>query len=154
LEQRKGELRRYIRKNITRKASAKKLDFSKSQIALYEKVLSHTILQPNDTINFGYINTFALLTGIFREHSIELTANIIYANSSIVFFSRYIFYDRTKYDEKQIPKPLYWNKCKTHGDNGILITSEPLSKYQSVSFPENSIAILEYKKYKLTIHKM
>ena len=154
LEQRKGELRRYIRKNITRKASAKKPEFSKSQIALYEKVLSNIVLQTKEHINSGYINAFTLLVGIFREHSIELIANIIYANSSIVLLSRYIFYDKTKYDEKQVPKPLYWNKCKVHGDNGILITSEPLSKYESVLFPENSIAVLDYKKYKLTVQKI
>ena len=154
LEQRKGEPRSYIRKNITRKSSTKKPGFSKLQIALYEKVISHTVLQSKETKNSGYINAFVLLVGIFREHSIELVANIIYANSDIVLFSRYIYYDNTKYDEKQIPTSLYWNKCKTHGDNGILITSEPLSKYDSVLFPENSVAILDYKQYELTIHKI
>ena len=133
---------------------SKSSSFSKSQIALYEKVISHITLQASDASYAIYTNAFTLLVGIFRTHSIELVANIIYANSSIVLFSRYIFYDKTKYDEKQIPTSLYWNKCKTHGDNGILITSEPLSKYDSVLFPENSLAILDYKKYELTISKL
>ena len=117
-------------------------------------MISHITLQASDASYAIYTNAFTLLVGIFRTHSIELVANIIYANSSIVLFSRYIFYDKTKYDEKQIPTSLYWNKCKTHGDNGILITSEPLSKYDSVLFPENSLAILDYKKYELTISKL
>ena len=145
---------KHLRKNTTRKIQRKTTEFSKSQIALYEKVMSNITLQSNETINSIYINAFALLVGIFRTHSIELVANIIYANSSIVLFSRYIFYEKMKYDEKQIPTSLYWNKCKTHGDNGILITSEPLSKYDSVLFPENSVAILDYKKYKLTVNKV
>jgi predicted glutamine amidotransferase len=149
LDQRKREPLRY-----TRKISSKKSEFSKSQIALYEKLISHIVLQSNDNVNYGYINAFRLLVGIFKEHSIELSANIIYANSNVVLISRYIFYDKTKYSEKKLPKSLYWNKCKTHGDNGILITSEPLSKYQSVLFPENSVAILDYNKYKLTIQKI
>jgi predicted glutamine amidotransferase len=148
------EREKHLRKNTTRKINRKTAEFSKSQIALYEKVMSHITLQSNETGNYIYINAFTLLVGIFRTHSIELVANIIYANSSIVLFSRYIFYDKTKYNEKQIPTSLYWNKCKTHGDNGILITSEPLSKYDSVLFPENSVAILDYKKYELTIRKI
>jgi predicted glutamine amidotransferase len=154
LEQRKGEPHRYFRKNTTRKVSAKNPEFSKSQVALYENVISHITLQTKETRNYEYINTFRLLTGIFREHSIELVANIIYANSNIVLFSRYIYYDKTKYNDKQIPTSLYWNKCKTHDDNGILITSEPLSKYHSVLFPENSVAILDYKKYDFTVQKI
>lgn len=139
----------YLRKPLTNKS-----EFFKSQIALYEKIISYIPLQSNEVSNAIYINAFSLLVCIFREHSIELSANIIYANSSIVLFSRYIFYDKTKYNEKQIPASLYWNKCKTHGDNGILITSEPLSQYYSILFPENSIAILDYKKYELAIHKI
>lgn len=154
LEHRKINLSYYSRKNITRKSTSRKSDFSKSQIALYEKVISHITLQSKETINYKYINAFKVLLGIFREHSIELVANIIYANSNIVLFSRYILYDQTEYDEKQIPPSLYWNKCKTQGDNGILITSEPLAKYDSVLFPENSVAILDYKKYNFTVQKL
>jgi predicted glutamine amidotransferase len=143
-----------LRKNTTRKIQTKMPEFSKSQVEAYEKVISQITLEPNNTDNSIYINAFTLLVGIFRTHSIELVANVIYANSSIVLFSRYIFYDKRKYNEKQIPTSLYWNKCKTHGDNGILITSEPLSKYDSVLFPENSVAILDYKNYKLTVNKV
>lgn len=148
---------KYVKKNTTRKKRDKLQstpDFTKEQIASYEKVISHTRLYSSETKHADYINAFAILTGIFREHSIELVANIIYANSSIVLLSRYIFYDKTKYNEKQIPPSLYWNKCRKHGDNGILITSEPLSKYNSMLFPENTVSILDYKKYELTIHKV
>jgi predicted glutamine amidotransferase len=154
LEQRKGKPRLYSDKNTTRKSSSKKPEFSKSQIKLYENIISRIKIQSIETSNYIYINAFTLLTGIFIEHSIELVANVVYANSNIVLLTRYIFYDKAKYDEPQIPMSLYWNKCKTYGDNGILITSEPLSKYDSVLFPENSIAILDYIKYELTIHKI
>uniref|UniRef100_A0A6C0K0K1 Glutamine amidotransferase type-2 domain-containing protein n=1 Tax=viral metagenome TaxID=1070528 RepID=A0A6C0K0K1_9ZZZZ len=144
----------HLRKNSTRKTHSKSPIFTKHQIELYEKVISNITLQSNETQNANYINAFTLLVGIFREQSIELVANIIYSNSTIVLFSRYIFYDKTKYDEKQIPTSLYWNKCRKQGDNGILITSEPLSKYDSVLFPENSVIILDYKDYELTVHKI
>jgi predicted glutamine amidotransferase len=100
------------------------------------------------------INAFAILVGIFREHSIELIANIIYANSKIVLVSRYIFYNKAKYTEKQMPPSLYLNKCKSNGNSGLLITSEPLFKCDSVLFPENTVTVLDYQKNKLDIHKI
>jgi predicted glutamine amidotransferase len=145
---------KYISKNNTRKKRDKLHDFTKAQIAAYEKVIRHSRLLPSETLHADFINAFTVLTGIFREHSIELVANVIYANSSIVLLSRYIFYDKTKYDKKQIPTSLYWNKCRKHGDKGILITSEPLAKYDSMLFPENTVSILDYKKYDLVVHKV
>jgi predicted glutamine amidotransferase len=100
------------------------------------------------------INAFAILVGIFREHSIELIANIIYANSEIVLVSRYIFYNKAKYTEKQMSPSLYLNKCKSNGNSGLLITSEPLFKCDSVLFPENTVTVLDYQKNKLDIHKI
>jgi len=213
---------KYLRKNSTRKIHLQIPYFTKSQIALYEKVISNTIMRryPNERKNPSEncfpefplytadshldivkpptgcshnkglsnlfrknanenatdINAFAILVGIFKEHSIELVANIIYANSKIVLLSRYIFYDKTKYNEKQIPKSLYLNKCKSSkNDTGLLITSEPLfnvcpivlhphkeshnnvrseSKYDSILFPENTVTILDYQKYDLDIYKL
>jgi predicted glutamine amidotransferase len=119
----------------------------------YEKIISGISLKPKTHNYHNHINAFSILTAIFREHDIELVANIIYANFNIVLLTRYIHYDKAKYNEKQIPTSLYWNKCKKHGDNGILITSEPLQKYDSVLFPENTITILDYKKYELVISR-
>lgn len=189
---------RYLRNNNTRKKNTKIPIFTKAQIALYEKIISHTSLKSakisgreeegylensgltlversskefteskytrtnRSSRNFSRlpdeitnnINAFAILVGIFREHSIELIANIIYANSKIVLLSRYIFYDKTKYTEKQMPPSLYLNKYKPNGNSGLLITSEPLFKYDSVLFPENTVTVLDYQKNKLDIHKI
>jgi predicted glutamine amidotransferase len=144
---------RYLRKNATRKKNVRITYFTKSQIVKYEKIISGISLKPKTHNYHNHINAFSILTAIFREHDIELVANIIYANSNIVLLTRYIHYDKAKYNEKQIPTSLYWNKCKKHGDNGILITSEPLQKYDSVLFPENTITILDYKKYELVISR-
>uniref|UniRef100_A0A6C0HGL5 Glutamine amidotransferase type-2 domain-containing protein n=1 Tax=viral metagenome TaxID=1070528 RepID=A0A6C0HGL5_9ZZZZ len=167
---------RYLRKNNTRKRHSTIPNFTKAQIKLYEKIISYMDMKPvasnhsrrtrssrKKTPSSGSsltgenttdVNAFALLTGIFKKHSIELVANIIYANSEIVLISRYIFYDKANYNEKQIPTSLYWNKCNQYGNSGILITSEPLAKYDSVLFPENTVAILDYKKSELSIHKI
>jgi len=165
----------YLRKNNTRKKHSIIPNFTKAQIKLYEKIISYIemkhVASKQSRSNRGSlkkypysgsftgepateVNAFTLLTGIFRKHSIELVANIIYANSKIVLISRYIFYDKTNYNEKQIPTSLYWNKCNQHGNTGILITSEPLAKYDSVLFPENTVTILDYKKSELSIHKI
>jgi predicted glutamine amidotransferase len=145
---------KYVSKNTTRKKHSKTVHFTNKQIAAYEKVISNTRLYSSEIKHADYINAFAILTGIFREHSIELVANVIYANSGIVLLSRYIFYEKTKYDEKQIPTSLYWNKCRKNGDNGILITSEPLAKYNSMLFPENTVSVVDYKNYDLVIQKI
>jgi len=172
---------KYLRNNTTRKKNKKIPFFTKTQIELYEKIINSDELRsanvsrefPRDTSwkptkatrssrtssrNTDEIATniyaFAILVGIFREHSIELISNIIYANSKIVLVSRYIFYEKTKYSEKQMSPSLYLNKCKSNVNNGLLITSEPLFKYDSFLFPENTVTVLDYQKNKLDIHKI
>jgi hypothetical protein len=160
-----------LRNNTTRKKNTKIPFFTKTQIELYEKIISNTSLKSSEakytranrsSRNFSKnadeiannINAFAILVGIFREHSIELIANIIYSNSKIVLVSRYIFYNKEKYTEKQMPPSLYLNKCRPNVNSGLLITSEPLFKYDSVLFPENTVTVLDYQKNKLDIHKI
>lgn len=150
LQLKSRELVRNISKNSTRKKRGNKMEFSETQIELYEKIINNTSLFEIKTKEYYYnINAFYILVGIFREHSIELLANIIYANNTVVLMSRYIYYDQTKYEEKKSPKSLYWNKCRSCSDNGILISSEPLSNYNASLIEENSLALFDYKKNKL-----
>jgi predicted glutamine amidotransferase len=146
---------KYIRKDNTRKNYTTPAEFSESQIELYEKTISklNSELKQVQYKHSLYINAFSVLTAIFIEHNIELVANIIYANSDIVLLSRYIYYDKTIYKEKQMPNSLYLNICKPK-NSGILITSEPLSGYDCRLFPENTISILDYKNYDFVIQNI
>ena len=144
----------YVKKrNATRKKHSKSA-FSKKQIDLYEDIIESfpfsSIEQESEYAL--YIKAFHILISIFKKYDIEIVMNIIYGGNDIVLLSRYIYYNKSKYDEAQIPSSLYWNKCNTHGDKGILITSEPLFKYDSVLMPENTLTIVDYKKYELIIH--
>jgi predicted glutamine amidotransferase len=91
---------------------------------------------------------------IFKNNKIELSANIIYADDDVVIITRYLYYNKSIYNSPQCPPSLYWNKTGTSGEQGILITSEPLMKYDSVLIPENTICIVDHKKYELSFRRL
>ena len=78
--------------------------------------------------------------------------NVIYGCNNLVLLSRYIHYNKSNYTDKQMSTSLYWNKCNMHWDKGVLITSEPILEYDSILMPENTLTIVDYKKYELIIH--
>jgi predicted glutamine amidotransferase len=137
--------------NTTRKRHSKK-DFYKKQIELYEEALQEITVGGRSNDYSLYINAFDILVSIFKKHDIEIVMNIIYGCNNMVLLTRYIYYNKSNYTDAQIPTSLYWNKCNMHGDKGVLITSEPILEYDSILMPENTLTIVDYKKYELIIH--
>jgi predicted glutamine amidotransferase len=137
--------------NTTRKKHSKK-DFYKKQIELYEDALQEITIGGRSDDYSLYINAFDILIYIFKKHDIEIVMNIIYGCNNLILLSRYIYYNKSNYTDVQIPTSLYWNKCNMHGDKGVLITSEPILEYDSILMPENTLTIVDYKKYELIIH--
>jgi glutamine amidotransferase len=91
-------------------------------------------------------NSCAMLFDWCKQRDIEITANIIYANEESVMITRYS-------SNTSISAPtLYWNKCRKHGDNGLLITSEPLSKYDATLIPENAILLIDHQKNTIVVN--
>lgn len=137
--------------NTTRKKHSKK-DFYKKQIELYEDALHEITIGGRSDDYSLYINAFDILIYIFKKNDIEIVMNIIYGCDNLVILSRFIYYNKSNYTDTQIPTSLYWNKCNMHGDKGVLITSEPILEYDSTLMPENTLTIVDYKKYELIIH--
>jgi len=142
------------KKNSTRKKTAKQPEFTRKQIALYEIVIENTRFIHNNDASSMYINAFRMLVTIFRLHEMEVGCNVIYANDEFVIITRYLQYDKSKYDNPQLSESLYWNKCRKNGDTGLLITSEPITGYDSVLIPESTIIVVNYKKYDMIIHNI
>lgn len=128
--------------------------FTQSQIKIYGAIFK-TVKQVSSSNPYAIIlNSIRLLFAIFVQNNIELVANLLYGNDSIVFVTRYIHYDNYNYNEIQRPTSLYWNKCQKNGDNGVLITSEPIQNYDSVLFPESIICIVNYKLFDVVLEKI
>ena len=68
----------------------------------------------------------------------EFTLNIIFSNKDFSLITRYIHYDKLEYSKKQTPNSLYFDNT-----NGLIISSEPISKkYKLV--PENSAIYIDH----------
>ena len=144
-------------KNATRKKGVTSTKiirgFTKKQIKTYEELIKSVQLSKDQ--NYAkYINAFRLLVAIFKDNKIELSANIIYADDDVVIVTRYLYYNKSMYNSRQCPPSLYWNKTGTRGEQGVLITSEPLMEYSSVLIPENTICIVDHKKYELLFRRL
>ena len=131
-------------------SNSKVSEFSRVQQGMYKKLIHDSKIQQPTEPSTKYINAFILLIQIFKRHSIELGANIIYSDNTVVLVSRYIFYDENNYKKTQISPALYWNKSKKQENESILITSEPLKNYDNILFSENSVVVFDVKKY--TVH--
>lgn len=151
LQHREKYLKILNRKNTTRKIHSKK-DFYKKQIELYEDAVRSITMRDRYDDYSLYINAFDILIYIFKKYDIEIVMNIIYGCNNLVLLSRYIHYNKSNYTDTQMPTSLYWNKCNMNGDKGVLITSEPILEYDSTLMPENTLTIVDYKKYELIIH--
>jgi glutamine amidotransferase len=101
-------------------------------------------LRHSNPLNHLLHNSCAMLFDWCRQHGIEITANIIYANEQTVMI--------TRYSSNAKAPTLYWNKCRKHGDNGLLITSEPLSKYDVTLIPENAILLIDHQKNTIVVN--
>jgi predicted glutamine amidotransferase len=141
-------------KNKTCKKRSKSVSFTRTQIVFYKSIMEQLGSSKTSEKYSVYFRAFEMLTHIFKKHKIELVANIVYGNEQIVLITRYIVYEKANHKEKQIPRSLYWNKCSTNHDTGVLITSEPLSHYESMLFPENTVTVVDYKKDELIIRRI
>ena len=78
---------------------------------------------------------------LFRSLNIELSANIMYANSNYILVTRYLIYNPNDYITKQSPASLYIN-CS----NGVIISSEPIDKTNNWDLiKENTILLIDIK---------
>jgi predicted glutamine amidotransferase len=146
----------FLRNTMKKKSTTSLRGCTETQFAFYKSIMEQmAVPQQSQNKKYSvYFTAFSMMAHIFKKHKIELVANIIYGNDQIVLLSRYIGYETTTYKEKQIPPSLYWNKCSTNNNAGILITSEPLSNHESVLIPENVVAIIDYKKNELVVDKI
>jgi hypothetical protein len=68
----------------------------------------------------------------------EFTLNIMFSNKDFSVITRYMHYDKTKYNKKQQPNSLYYDTS-----NGFVVSSEPIStKYTLV--PENTAIYVKH----------
>jgi predicted glutamine amidotransferase len=68
----------------------------------------------------------------------EFTFNIMFSNKEFSVITRYIHYDKTKYNKKQKPNSLYYDTS-----NGFVVSSEPISMKHTL-VPENTAIYVKH----------
>lgn len=137
------------------------LHISKIKEAIFPEYLQHIVGETDtECLFFLYltcrrrtennVDAFAQMFRLFKQWSIELVANIVYANNTDILITRYLYYDETHYENHQSPPSLYWNISST---DGLLIASEPIQDATTL-IQENTIISLNHTTGKMDEYRI